>query len=51
MILHSLEWIGILLARVFVGLLFFFPDAANSLSLNGGSEEFEPTTLTEVESN
>ena len=35
--LHSLEWIGILLARVAVGLLFFLPGAANFLFPSAGN--------------
>jgi hypothetical protein len=34
--LHSLEWVGILVARVAVGLLFFSPVAPNFLARRGG---------------
>jgi hypothetical protein len=35
--LHSFEWLGILLARIAVGLLFFFPVAPNFLFLSAGN--------------
>jgi uncharacterized membrane protein YphA (DoxX/SURF4 family) len=34
--LHSLEWLGILVARVAVGLLFFLSGRAKLLARRGG---------------